>query len=227
MSLRHALLALVAVQPMTGYDLTKHFERSVSYVWHAPHSQIYPELRKLEKAGLVSAHAETRGESGTKRTYSITPDGLEELVAWVEQSTGRGPVRDAFRLKATYFEYGSFENARRQFQAHLDYFGEECRKWEAHVSQIERRETVLIEKRLSATPDELHEAVVAYKVHAYRGLIDQARAEVRWARRGLTLVDTLEAAHGADGAEAPSAGPAGARSGTEAGNGRLREGSVP
>lgn len=38
-------------------------------------------------------------------------------------------------------------------------------------------------------PPELHEALVAHKVHAYQGLIDQARAEVRWARRGLALVD--------------------------------------
>lgn len=233
MSLRHALLALVAVQPMTGYDLTKHFERSVAYVWHAPHSQIYPELRKLEKAGLVSAHAETRGESGTKRTYSVTPAGLEELVAWVEQPTERGPVRDAFRLKATYFEYGSFDNARRQYQAHLDHYSEEARKWEAHVALLERRETVLIQKRLGAMPPELHEAVVAYKVHAYRGLIDQARAEVRWARRGLALVDTLEAAlgvdgtDGIDGAEAAEDASPGGDPRTAGGNGRHREGSLP
>ncbi len=199
MSLRHALLALVAVQPMTGYDLTKHFERSVAYVWHAPQSQIYPELRKLEAAGLVTARAESRGEVGTKRTYSVTPAGLEELLSWVAQPTERTPVRDAVRLKATYFEYGSFDNARRHYQAHLDHFSDECRRWEAHVAQLERRETVLIQKRLATMPAELHEAVVAYKVHAYQGLIDQARAEVRWARRGLALVDSLETALGSPG----------------------------
>lgn len=43
-----------------------------------------------------------------------------------------------------------------------------------HVAQLERRETVLIKKRLAAMPTELHDAVVAYKTHAYRGLIDQA-----------------------------------------------------
>src|ERR1035438_4350623 len=72
MSLRHALLAILAVEPMTGYDLTKHFDRSAGNVWHAPHSQIYPELRKLESAGLVTAESEARGEHRTQRP-SPTP----------------------------------------------------------------------------------------------------------------------------------------------------------
>ena len=207
MSLRHALLALLAVRPMTGYDLTKQFERSVSYVWHAPHSQIYPELRKLEVAGLVTAKAQARGELGTKRAYSVTEAGLAELVAWVEQVDLPGPERDPFRLKATYFEYGTYANARRQYQAHLEHYEDLGRRWETHVAQIEQRETALIKARLAAMPAALHEAIVAYKVHAYQGLIDQARAEVRWARRGLALVDSLErAAADADGAASEDTG---------------------
>src|SRR5215471_2686792 len=108
MSLRHALLAILAVEPMTGYDLTKYFERSAAYVWHAPHSQIYPELRKLEEAGLITAESVARGDRGIKRTYSITEAGLAVLVEWVEEPTPPVPERDAFLLKATYLEYGSF-----------------------------------------------------------------------------------------------------------------------
>ncbi|MBA3728896.1 MAG: PadR family transcriptional regulator, partial [Actinobacteria bacterium] len=44
MSLRHALLGLLAERPMSGYDLTKVFDSSLAYVWSAKHSQIYPEL---------------------------------------------------------------------------------------------------------------------------------------------------------------------------------------
>jgi PadR family transcriptional regulator AphA len=53
MSLRYALLALLRVGPLSGYDLQKQFSLSVGHVWHAPDSQIYPELRKMEAAGLV------------------------------------------------------------------------------------------------------------------------------------------------------------------------------
>src|ERR1035437_7836144 len=85
MSLRHALLAILPVQPMTGYDLTKHFDRSAANVWHAPHSQIYPELRKLESAGLVTAESVARGDHGIKRHHSITAPGLDVLAEWVDE----------------------------------------------------------------------------------------------------------------------------------------------
>lgn len=199
MSLRHALLALLAVQPMTGYDLAKQFDKSVAYMWHAPHSQIYPELRKLEADGLITAESMPRGERAVKRTYSITGSGLEELISWVDEITPMLPPRDAFRLKATYFEYGSYGNARRQFQAYVDHHEELLRRWELHVAQLENRATELIRRRLAAMPVELHDAIVAYKVHAYRGLIDRTRVEIRWGRRGLELIDSLEKASLAGG----------------------------
>jgi PadR family transcriptional regulator, regulator of vanillate utilization len=194
MSLRHALLAILAVEPLTGYDLTKHFDRSAANVWHAPHSQIYPELRKLESAGLVTAQSVARGDHGVKRTYSITKAGLDVLVEWVEEATPPAPVRDDFHLKATYLEYGSFANARRQFEAHLDYHEELRRRWDVHVQVLEQRSTALMRRRLEVMPEELHEALVAYKVHVYRGLAERARHEARWARQGIALVDTLMAA---------------------------------
>jgi hypothetical protein len=49
-------------------------------------------------------------------------------------------------------------------------------------------------RRLEVMPEELHEALVAYKVHVYRGLAERARHEARWARQGIALVDALIAA---------------------------------
>lgn len=205
MSLRHALLALLDAQPMTGYSLAKQFDQSVAYVWHAPHSQIYPELRRLESDGLITGRAEARGERGIKRLYSITDDGREELRRWVEEPTALQRERDAAYLKATYFEFGSFASARRQFQAHLVHYEQQQRQWEAHVVQLENRDTALLRMRLGSWPEPMHDSIVAYKVHVYRGLIERARQEVEWARTGLALVDRLEA--GAEAEAGAGAGP--------------------
>src|ERR1019366_566516 len=113
MSLRHALMALLAATPMTGYTLAKQFDQSAAFVWHAPHSQIYPELRHLEEAGLIAGHEESRGVRGTKRTYAITDEGRAELQRWVAELSPPPRERDGAYLKATYFEFGSFANARR------------------------------------------------------------------------------------------------------------------
>ncbi|MQA85675.1 MAG: PadR family transcriptional regulator [Streptosporangiales bacterium] len=191
MSLRHALLALLTARPMTGYDLAKQFDQSVAYVWHAPHSQIYPELRRLEASGLVSAESVARGNRATKRTYRITEEGRAELERWVKEVTPPPLERDAARLKATYFEFGSLDNARRQFRAHLAHYERRRIQWEAHVAELENRATALLRRRLAEAPEHLHDAIVAYKVHVYRGLVEHARLEVEWARRGLDLVGEL------------------------------------
>ena len=40
-SLRHALLGALKDQPLTGYDLVRHFQGTVGFLWSAPQSQIY------------------------------------------------------------------------------------------------------------------------------------------------------------------------------------------
>jgi DNA-binding PadR family transcriptional regulator len=80
MSLRYAVLGLLARRPSTGYELTQTFDRSLRTSWHARHSQIYPELAKLETAGLVEVVG--RGARRSK-TYAITQAGLAELRQWL------------------------------------------------------------------------------------------------------------------------------------------------
>jgi PadR family transcriptional regulator AphA len=83
MSLRHAVLGLLATQPATGYDLARRFELSINNAWHASHSQIYPELGKLQEAGMVEVVGEGARNS---RTYAITDAGREELRRWMLDS---------------------------------------------------------------------------------------------------------------------------------------------
>src|SRR6476469_6990247 len=80
MTLRYAVLGLLARRPSTGYELTQTFDRSLRTSWHARHSQIYPELAKLEAADLVEVVG--RGARRSK-TYAITQSGLTELREWL------------------------------------------------------------------------------------------------------------------------------------------------
>jgi len=50
-SLRHALLGVIKDKPLTGYDLVRHFQGTLGFLWSAPQSQLYPELRRMEAAG--------------------------------------------------------------------------------------------------------------------------------------------------------------------------------
>jgi PadR family transcriptional regulator AphA len=79
-SLRHALIGLLAVQPATGYELAQKFDVSLGTAWHASHSQIYPELARLLEAGLIEVVGEGARNS---RTYAVTDAGREEMRTWL------------------------------------------------------------------------------------------------------------------------------------------------
>ncbi|WP_438486987.1 PadR family transcriptional regulator [Streptomyces sp. S186] len=90
MSLRHAVLGLLSESPASGYDLMKLFNASLTSVWPATQSQVYGELNKLTKAGLVEVSA--HGPRGRKE-YAITDDGLAELRHWLTEVAPSGPPR--------------------------------------------------------------------------------------------------------------------------------------
>ncbi len=98
MSLRFALLGLLADGPASGYDLTQRFEEGIgSFAWTAKHSQIYPELAKLAAAGLVEVVAE---EARGRRVYEVTPAGRAALRAWLlGPHNPSGTVRNEFVLR--------------------------------------------------------------------------------------------------------------------------------
>lgn len=97
MSLRHALLNLLAGEPRSGYDLTRLFTVSMGNVWPAQHSQIYPELAKLLADGFIRQTGE--GPRG-RRVYQTTPEGLAELRSWLRDSEPDYSVRHPAQLRA-------------------------------------------------------------------------------------------------------------------------------
>lgn len=192
MSLRHALLAMLAAEPMTGYELTKYFDGSVAYLWSAPHSQIYPELRRMERDGLVDVTVAPRGQHAEKRIYSINEAGLQELQKWAREPTPYQPERDPYRLKAAHFEQSTYEAARLQLQEHLNHFARALQSWKQLVDDLEARRVPLLQERLAPRPEQEHEAIVAFRRFAFRGQVAKARAEIQWAKEGLALLDELE-----------------------------------
>jgi PadR family transcriptional regulator AphA len=97
MSLRHAMLGLLASEPATGYELTRKFDKSLSNAWHASHSQIYPELAKLEGEGMVEVIAEGARRS---KTWALTDAGREELRRWLVEVEPSRAQRSESALRA-------------------------------------------------------------------------------------------------------------------------------
>lgn len=103
-NLKYAILGLVNREPMTGYDIKKAFEdRALTSFWHAEHSQIYPELKKLVEEGMLEYDTDIRGEKMEKKLYTITPAGRDEFLNWLRDDVPiERTYKDIFRLRTYY-----------------------------------------------------------------------------------------------------------------------------
>ncbi|MBN9154117.1 MAG: PadR family transcriptional regulator [Microbacterium sp.] len=192
MSLRYALLAILRVGPLSGYDLQKQFSQSVGHVWHAPDSQIYPELRKMETLGLIEGEEQTRGARGTRRVYHVTEAGDASYREWMQSPIDYLRVRDPAHLRAAYLENTTPAAAREFLRRHIEHWESELDQFEGELHHIEHVSNPMLMRRLEVTPPEERERTIEFKRFAYEGLAERARIEIAWARRGLALVDRLE-----------------------------------
>ncbi|GAA3777213.1 helix-turn-helix transcriptional regulator [Microbacterium kribbense] len=193
MSLRFALLAILRVGPLSGYDLQKQFSQSVGHVWHAPDSQIYPQLRKMEAEGLIQGEDQARGERGTRRVYHMTDAGEAAYKAWLEAPAEYQRVRDPAHLRAAYLENSTPAAARAFLHAHIAQWEGELAQFQGQIDQIDTMTSTMLNRRLEHTPPAERERAIAYKRFAYEGLVERAKVEIAWAQRGLELVGRLDA----------------------------------
>lgn len=101
MSLQNALLGLLNHGDMTGYDMKRMFDDSISHFWYASISQIYRELNDLERKGYLSSVTLPQADRPDKRVYSITPDGRSAFTEWITHfpETFSREKRDEFSLR--------------------------------------------------------------------------------------------------------------------------------
>ena len=68
--------------PLTAYEIAKPFVTSQSTYWSGSAGAIYPLVKRLEEKGLVVG-ATADWNTRQKRTFTLSPAGLEALRAWL------------------------------------------------------------------------------------------------------------------------------------------------
>jgi DNA-binding PadR family transcriptional regulator len=145
-TLGFALLGLLARKPRTGYDLTQAMRQPIGYFWSASHSQVYPELAKLEAAGYVNHSViDGPGPRDTKR-YAITAAGRHILAEWAAKPAAPAIARDEFLLKIYSLWLVEPARARELIRAQRA----------AHQAQLEHYEQIAREVE-SEQIDRLHD----------------------------------------------------------------------
>ncbi len=94
-----AVLGLLSLKPMSGYDIKLFFERIGSHVWHESFGRIYPSLQELKAEGAIRRHKITPRGKRERITYAITPKGKEKLQNWLATPPRPTWIRNEFLLK--------------------------------------------------------------------------------------------------------------------------------
>jgi PadR family transcriptional regulator, regulatory protein AphA len=78
----YVILGMLRLGKRTGYDIKQLVDRSTRFFWAASYGQIYPELKRLEDAGLIRGSADPQG-GRQRRAYELTREGDRALDEWL------------------------------------------------------------------------------------------------------------------------------------------------
>ncbi|KDE12250.1 PadR family transcriptional regulator [Rhodococcus aetherivorans] len=80
-------------EELTGNDLKKWADWSIGFFYWSPSvSQVYAELKKLEKLGFVQSRLISEPGARGRRVYAITAAGIEAVRTWSRESPVEIPV---------------------------------------------------------------------------------------------------------------------------------------
>jgi len=104
-------LGMVRFGATSGYAIKKAADAGTSGFWPTSLAQIYPELGRLEEAGLLVRHDDPQG-ARARAAYGLTGAGEEALLNWLRSPTTEVPprIRSEGMLRAFFSDAAPLED---------------------------------------------------------------------------------------------------------------------
>jgi DNA-binding PadR family transcriptional regulator len=164
-------------KPLSGYELRKSIALSVGHFWNESFGQLYPELQRLTKLGLIQPVAD-RTATRNRARYRITPAGKRALTQWAATPAPPERVRNELLLKTFFGAAGD----RAALVAHIS---DAAQRWRADVTRYAEAQQQLLHEDANST-DLVHSIVTLRHGRWVRA------ARVRWAEEALELLDLAQ-----------------------------------
>ena len=162
MSLKFALLGLLAESPKYGYEIKRRFDGTLGNVWSVSYGQLYPTLRRLSELGWVTKKTEPGKKAAEKNIYSISEKGRKKLDEWLlKPLRSTYKVKDEFTLRFLFFNKLSPDNV-------LDYL------------KTQQKKTVLQRESFQRTLVSLRDEIDYFLQAIIRKGIIHLEAENQW-----------------------------------------------
>jgi len=78
----YLMLGMVQLGVRSGYAIKKAADASTRFFWPTSLAQVYPQLGRLQQAGLLTRREDPRG-SLARSAYELTASGRAALLAWL------------------------------------------------------------------------------------------------------------------------------------------------
>jgi DNA-binding PadR family transcriptional regulator len=167
--LRLAILGLISMQPMSGYDLRKVFETTPMGNFSSSPGAIYPALKGLEKNGWVRGVPDKQDSLRPRLVYSLTDHGDTVLNDELDATVTRDDLiwrYDQLMLRFAFME-------RRGVPRVLRFLEELLTELKAYVAYLEQVREQMTDQTTVCGRLALEQGIEGY------------RANARWARRAI------------------------------------------
>lgn len=172
---RFALLGLLHLYAMSGYDLKKLADESIGHFWREGWGRIYPTLRTLEAEGLIALKVESGRRGRERKVYALRPAGRAVLREWLAQDWTPQVYRNELLLKLFFARNASPTVARRHVERLRSQCATEVATYEMVLHRIEQFGA-------KGYPDaDFWRMTVSYGLHS-------KRAELAWAEETLSVL---------------------------------------
>lgn len=118
-----ALLGVLSYEhELSGYDIRKWIDWGMRFYYGSPaYSQIYSELKKLEKLGLLTSRVESNG-TRSRRLYKITAAGMDAATTWARDTPVEPPsLKHPAMLRITLGHLSDPVALKQMLQEHIAY----------------------------------------------------------------------------------------------------------
>ncbi len=159
---------------MSGYDIKKSCEQFLGHFWGESFGQIYPVLKRLEKAGAVEMMTGPEPGNRNRRVYRITGPGHRLLQEWLELPPASPSIRDELLLKLSCGN----EVDREVHIRHLEQAREEAR----------RRLQEFVDLEITYLADYLSAPDLPYWLITLRAGRSTWEARLRWCDESITTL---------------------------------------
>jgi len=171
---KFAILGMLGIRPMSGYEIKKSIERSIGFFWSESFGQIYPVLKQLVAEGLANAQNGDESRDSRRKVYEISTQGEKALREWLAFSARTNLIRSEALLKIFFGGQADPETTRKHIERELT----ECRRKLVAVNKVEQ---ALAQRSAGRqTENDFHHGLtVAYGKKMLIALIDWCETSLR------------------------------------------------